>query len=93
MLCNSLFCIFLNTPLLQPQSMMFPGLHPMAMMSTSNMGYTARGSGFPSGVYGSGPSPYPSMYPGGLPSQSGSQAGASGDSQVLHCFSYLSFRV
>ena len=40
---------------------MFPGLHPMAMMSTASMGYTARGPG----LYSTGPSPYP--YQGTLP--------------------------
>ena len=68
--------------MLQPQSMMFPGLHPMAMMSTSNMGYTSRGSaGFPGGMYGSGPAPYPSMYQSAIPTaQTGGPQG--GDTQV-----------
>ncbi|KAH0947459.1 hypothetical protein HN011_006436 [Eciton burchellii] len=48
-----------------PQSMMFPGLHPMAMMSTAGMGYSSRGPG----LYGSGPAPYP--YQSSLPSQQG----------------------
>ncbi|KAE8752690.1 hypothetical protein FOCC_FOCC000430 [Frankliniella occidentalis] len=49
-----------------PQSMMFPGLHPMAMMSTSNMNYSSRGSGgFPGTPYGSGPASYQGMYPPG----------------------------
>ncbi|XP_063991478.1 insulin-like growth factor 2 mRNA-binding protein 2 isoform X2 [Diachasmimorpha longicaudata] len=48
-----------------PQSMMFPGLHPMAMMSTAGMGYSSRGPG----LYGSGPAPYP--YQGSLPTQQG----------------------
>nr|CAD7400724.1 unnamed protein product [Timema poppensis] len=61
-----------------PQSMMFPGLHPMAMMATSNIGYTSRGSGFPGGLYGSGPAPYPSMYQSALPSQPGGQPGGDG---------------
>ncbi|KAI4500862.1 hypothetical protein M0802_004073 [Mischocyttarus mexicanus] len=47
-----------------PQTMMFPGLHPMAMMSTAGMGYSSRGTA----LYGSGPSPYP--YTSGLPSTS-----------------------
>jgi insulin-like growth factor 2 mRNA-binding protein 1 len=66
----------------QPQSMMFPGLHPMAMMSTSNMGFTSRGSaGFAGGMYGTGPAPYPSMYQSSIPAaQSGGSQG--GDSQV-----------
>lgn len=51
-----------------PQSMMFPGLHPMAMMSTSNMNYSSRGSGgFPGTPYGSGPAGYQGMYPPGGP--------------------------
>ncbi|KAK7793766.1 hypothetical protein R5R35_000962 [Gryllus longicercus] len=58
-----------------PQSMMFPGLHPMAMMSTSNLGYTSRAAGFPGGMYGSGPAPYPPMYPSPMPSQPGGQQG------------------
>ncbi|KAJ4442863.1 hypothetical protein ANN_04456, partial [Periplaneta americana] len=64
-----------------PQSMMFPGLHPMAMMSTSNMGYTSRGSaGFPGGMYGPGPAPYPSMYQSSIPTtQPGGPQG--GDTQ------------
>lgn len=64
-----------------PQSMMFPGLHPMAMMSTSNMGFTSRGSaGFPGGMYGTGPGPYPSMYQSSIPAaQSGGPQG--GDTQ------------
>ncbi|XP_048504743.1 insulin-like growth factor 2 mRNA-binding protein 1 isoform X2 [Athalia rosae] len=48
-----------------PQTMMFPGLHPMAMMSTAGMGYSSRGPG----LYGSGPAPYP--YQGSLPAQQG----------------------
>ena len=52
---------------------MFPGLHPMAMMSTVGMGFSRGTSGFPA-MYGSGPpantghassAPYPSMYPQG----------------------------
>lgn len=43
--------------------MMFPGLHPMAMMSTAGMGYSSRGPG----LYGSGPAPY--AYQGNLPTQ------------------------
>ncbi|CAG9829419.1 unnamed protein product [Diabrotica balteata] len=45
-----------------PQTMMFPGLHPMAMMATAGIGYGSRG------LY-SGQAPYPGMYPAG--SQSG----------------------
>jgi len=53
-----------------PQSIMFPGLHPMAMMSTAGtgngMGFpAARSSGSVGGIY---PSSYPPMYQsGGLP--------------------------
>jgi insulin-like growth factor 2 mRNA-binding protein 1 len=59
---------------LAPQSIMFPGLHPMAMMSTAsaagngNLGFSAgpnRQSGNIGGIY---PSSYPPMYhSGGLP--------------------------
>ncbi|XP_023315646.1 insulin-like growth factor 2 mRNA-binding protein 1 isoform X3 [Trichogramma pretiosum] len=48
-----------------PQSMMFPGLHPMAMMSTASMGYSSRGPN----IYSAGPTPYP--YQGTLPAQQG----------------------
>lgn len=41
-----------------PQTMMFPGLHPMAMMATAGIGYGSRG------LY-SGQAPYPGMYPAG----------------------------
>lgn len=73
----------------QPQSMMFPGLHPMAMMSTSNMGFTSRGSaGFPGGMYGTGPAPYPSMYQSSIPAaQSGGPQG--GDTQVYAVYSNI----
>ncbi|XP_044742663.1 insulin-like growth factor 2 mRNA-binding protein 1 isoform X3 [Chrysoperla carnea] len=54
-----------------PQSMMFPGLHPMAMMSTAGIGYSGRG-----GMY-SGQAPYPGMYQVGGP---GGPQGA-GDAQ------------
>ncbi|XP_015175383.1 PREDICTED: insulin-like growth factor 2 mRNA-binding protein 1 [Polistes dominula] len=54
-----------------PQTMMFPGLHPMAMMSTAGMGYSSRGTA----LYGSGPTPYP--YTSNLPSS----AVPSGESQ------------
>lgn len=43
--------------------MMFPGLHPMAMMSTASMNYSSRG---PS-LYGSGPVSYP--YQGNVSTQ------------------------
>jgi insulin-like growth factor 2 mRNA-binding protein 1 len=54
---------------LQPQSLMFPGLHPMAMMSTVGIGYQQPRSSGPGGyqggsggggVYGSGPANAPS---------------------------------
>lgn len=47
---------------------MFPGLHPIAMMSTAGMGYSSRGAS----LYGSGPAPYP--YQGSLPTQQGGVA-------------------
>uniref|UniRef100_T1JD27 RRM domain-containing protein n=1 Tax=Strigamia maritima TaxID=126957 RepID=T1JD27_STRMM len=51
-----------------PQTMMFPGLHPMAMMSTLGAGFP-RGPA-PYGVYGSSGSYMPTMYPGSMvPSQ------------------------
>ncbi|XP_065352486.1 insulin-like growth factor 2 mRNA-binding protein 1 isoform X2 [Cloeon dipterum] len=66
----------------QPQSLMFPGLHPMAMMSTVGINYP-RSSGpgsfqGGSGVYSSGPAPssgaggggsgsFQPIYPGGPP--------------------------
>uniref|UniRef100_A0A146LUH0 Insulin-like growth factor 2 mRNA-binding protein 3 n=3 Tax=Lygus hesperus TaxID=30085 RepID=A0A146LUH0_LYGHE len=42
-----------------PQSMMFPGLHPMAMMATSGMGYGGRGGGYQGGLYSGA---YPPVY-------------------------------
>ncbi|XP_068213627.1 insulin-like growth factor 2 mRNA-binding protein 1 isoform X2 [Palaemon carinicauda] len=48
-----------------PQSAMFPGLHPMAMMSTVGFGLP-RGSTSTSGgmgMYGSSPTTYPPLYP------------------------------
>ncbi|BES99761.1 Hypothetical protein domain [Nesidiocoris tenuis] len=42
-----------------PQSMMFPGLHPMAMMATSGMGYGNRGGGYQGGLYSGA---YPPVY-------------------------------
>lgn len=53
-----------------PQTMMFPGLHPMAMMATAGIGYGSRG------LY-TGQAPYPGMYP---PAAGPSQAGG-GDGQ------------
>lgn len=52
-----------------PQTMMFPGLHPMAMMATAGIGYGSRS------LY-TGQAPYPGMYPAGT-----SQSGGAGDSQ------------
>ncbi|KAF7380983.1 hypothetical protein HZH68_015858 [Vespula germanica] len=60
-----------------PQSMMFPGLHPMAMMSTAGMGYSSRGTA----LYGSGPAPYP--YQGSLPTQ-GVPAGDTQETTFLY---------
>ncbi|XP_072760694.1 insulin-like growth factor 2 mRNA-binding protein 1 isoform X9 [Anoplolepis gracilipes] len=61
-----------------PQSMMFPGLHPMAMMSTAGMGYSSRGPG----LYGSGPAPYP--YQGSLPTQQGVPASDTQETTFLY---------
>lgn len=61
-----------------PQSMMFPGLHPMAMMSTAGMSYSSRGSG----LYGSGPAPYP--FQGNLPSQQGIAASDTQETTFLY---------
>lgn len=47
-----------------PQTMMFPGLHPMAMMATAGIGYGSRG------LY-TGQAPYPGMYPTGAPQGAG----------------------
>ncbi|XP_032678412.1 insulin-like growth factor 2 mRNA-binding protein 1 isoform X6 [Odontomachus brunneus] len=61
-----------------PQSMMFPGLHPMAMMSTAGMGYSSRGPG----LYGSGPAPYP--YQGSLQTQQGVPASDTQETTFLY---------
>ncbi|XP_034947799.1 insulin-like growth factor 2 mRNA-binding protein 2 isoform X3 [Chelonus insularis] len=61
-----------------PQSVMFPGLHPMAMMSTAGMGYSSRGPG----LYGSGPAPYP--YQGSLPTQQGAPASDTPETTFLY---------
>nr|XP_012216784.1 PREDICTED: insulin-like growth factor 2 mRNA-binding protein 1 isoform X5 [Linepithema humile] len=61
-----------------PQSMMFPGLHPMAMMSTAGMSYSSRGSG----LYGSGPAPYP--FQGNLPPQQGIAASDTQETTFLY---------
>lgn len=57
---------------------MFPGLHPMAMMSTAGMGYSSRGPG----LYGSGPAPYP--YQGSLPTQQGVPASDTQETTFLY---------
>ncbi|KAK9297571.1 hypothetical protein QLX08_008790 [Tetragonisca angustula] len=61
-----------------PQSLMFPGLHPMAMMSTAGMGYSSRGPG----LYGSGPAPYP--YQASLPTQQGIPIGDTQETAYLY---------
>ncbi|XP_011149312.1 insulin-like growth factor 2 mRNA-binding protein 1 isoform X2 [Harpegnathos saltator] len=61
-----------------PQSMMFPGLHPMAMMSTAGMGYSSRGPG----LYGSGPAPYP--YQSSLQTQQGVPASDTQETTFLY---------
>lgn len=58
--------------------MMFPGLHPMAMMSTAGMGYSSRGPG----LYGSGPAPYP--YQSSLPTQQGVPASDTQETTFLY---------
>ncbi|XP_075213249.1 IGF-II mRNA-binding protein isoform X3 [Lycorma delicatula] len=69
-----------------PQSMMFPGLHPMAMMSTSGMGYTSRGAGYQGGLYGSGPAPYPPIYQSGPPPGPGGPPPASDTSETTYLY-------
>ncbi|XP_043596684.1 insulin-like growth factor 2 mRNA-binding protein 1 isoform X1 [Bombus pyrosoma] len=61
-----------------PQSLMFPGLHPMAMMSTAGMGYSSRGPG----LYGTGPAPYP--YQTSLPAQQGIPIGDTQETAFLY---------
>ncbi|XP_068980253.1 insulin-like growth factor 2 mRNA-binding protein 1 isoform X2 [Bombus flavifrons] len=61
-----------------PQSLMFPGLHPMAMMSTAGMGYSSRGPG----LYGTGPAPYP--YQTSLPTQQGIPIGDTQETAFLY---------
>lgn len=57
---------------------MFPGLHPMAMMSTAGMGYSSRGPG----LYGSGPAPYP--YQSSLQTQQGVPASDTQETTFLY---------
>lgn len=58
-----------------PQSAMFPGLHPMAMMSTVGFGLPRGGGAAGSmGMYGSSPASYPPLYPTPIPGQQGSHA-------------------
>ncbi|XP_071527723.1 insulin-like growth factor 2 mRNA-binding protein 1 isoform X1 [Panulirus ornatus] len=58
-----------------PQSAMFPGLHPMAMMSTVGFGLP-RGGGSSAGLgmYGSSPTSYPPLYPTPIPGQHGAHS-------------------
>jgi len=44
---------------------MFPGLHPMAMMSASGITYPGRGG--PTSYQPFTPAPYPPMYPSTIP--------------------------
>ncbi|XP_050521834.1 insulin-like growth factor 2 mRNA-binding protein 1 isoform X2 [Daktulosphaira vitifoliae] len=48
-----------------PQTVMFPGLHPMAMMSASGITYPGRGG--PTNYQPFAPAPYPQMYPSTIP--------------------------
>nr|XP_033331353.1 insulin-like growth factor 2 mRNA-binding protein 2 isoform X1 [Megalopta genalis] len=63
---------------LTPQSTMFPGLHPMAMMSTASIGYNSRGPA----LYGSGHIPYP--YQASLPTQQGVPAADTQETVFLY---------
>jgi len=56
---------------LAPQSVMYPGLHPMAMMSTIGLGMPRQAGGGGAGLYGSGPGTYPPVYPASQPHQGG----------------------
>nr|XP_027235266.1 insulin-like growth factor 2 mRNA-binding protein 1 [Penaeus vannamei] len=68
-----------------PQSAMFPGLHPMAMMSTVGFGLPRGGGAAGSmGMYGSSPASYPPLYPTPIPGQQGSHA-----SEVCEEMAYL----
>ncbi|XP_027851738.2 insulin-like growth factor 2 mRNA-binding protein 2 isoform X3 [Aphis gossypii] len=48
-----------------PQTVMFPGLHPMAMMSATGITYPGRGG--PTSYQQFAPAPYPPMYPSTIP--------------------------
>ena len=78
-----------------PQSAMFPGLHPMAMISTFQMGLPPRGCppSMGGGMYGSSPNSYPPLvYPGPFPNQGGSGSGGGGGGPDLsqeHTFVYV----
>ncbi|XP_025419881.1 insulin-like growth factor 2 mRNA-binding protein 1 [Sipha flava] len=48
-----------------PQTVMFPGLHPMAMMSATGITYPGRGG--PTSYQPFAPAPYPPMYPSTIP--------------------------
>lgn len=50
---------------MQPQTVMFPGLHPMAMMSTTGITYPGRGG--PTSYQPFAPTPYPPIYPSTIP--------------------------
>lgn len=66
-----------------PQTMMFPGLHPMAMMATAGIGYGSRG------LYTSQAS-YPGMYPPAAgPAQGGAAAGGGGGDTQETTYLYI----
>ncbi|VVC28880.1 Hypothetical protein CINCED_3A013841 [Cinara cedri] len=48
-----------------PQTVMFPGLHPMAMMSATGITYPGRGG--PTSYQPFAPAPYPPIYPSTIP--------------------------
>ncbi|XP_050443142.1 insulin-like growth factor 2 mRNA-binding protein 1 isoform X3 [Adelges cooleyi] len=48
-----------------PQTVMFPGLHPMAMMSATGITYPGRGG--PASYQPFAPAPYPPIYPSTIP--------------------------